>query len=71
MSKVFAYIHNIQLLVVDINECEDNPCPKYSNCVNTDGGYACNCFTGYYKDNNSQCQGKYVHNVTQLKSLPA
>ena len=32
---------------VDINECKTTRCPKYSNCVNSEGSYHCQCKAGY------------------------
>ncbi|XP_023575931.1 complement component C1q receptor [Octodon degus] len=34
-----------QLDCVDVNECQDTPCAQ--ECVNTDGGFYCECWVGY------------------------
>jgi len=36
---------------VDINECASVPCQHNSTCVNTFGGYLCNCTGGYLGPN--------------------
>lgn len=43
----------------DINECTLNPglCTSVELCQNTEGGYYCNCPTGYEKINN-KCSSK-------------
>jgi hypothetical protein len=39
---------------VDINECQTtNPCPLDSKCVNTLGGFSCECRSGFQYVNNS------------------
>ena len=48
---------------VDVNECVVTPniCGSDKTCVNTDGGYECNCRSGYQKastDNSVPCTGK-------------
>ena len=41
----------------DRNECAGaNKCHMYSNCLNTDGSYKCECRNGYSGDG-EQCQG--------------
>lgn len=40
----------------DINECDVEPCPEHSDCINDVGGYHCQCHTGYFK-NDTLCQG--------------
>lgn len=36
---------------VDVNECEDiNPC-VHGSCTNNDGGYSCNCESGWTGQN--------------------
>ena len=32
---------------VDIDECKTTGCPKYSQCINIEGSYRCQCKTGY------------------------
>lgn len=32
---------------VDINECLSNPCVNGAECINTPGGYTCNCKEGW------------------------
>ena len=34
----------------DINECEDKPCDKNADCLNTEGGFTCECNAGYAGD---------------------
>jgi hypothetical protein len=35
----------------EINGCDANPCPQYSDCINNGmGNYACDCWDGYFMD---------------------
>ncbi|XP_067686050.1 fibrillin-2-like [Haliotis asinina] len=43
---------------VDINECNENPCPVGQICTNTNGSYTCTCPTGYDKQANGTCTDK-------------
>ena len=49
--------------VSDINECDNNPCPANSQCVNNDGAYVCNCNTGFVKQG-LVCTGKSHIKIT-------
>ena len=47
----------------DVNECDVNSVQqecqaKQAMCVNTPGGYRCQCLQGYAMDNTGKCQGK-------------
>ena len=50
------------VLSTDIDECNGtNPCAPNGNCVNSNGFFTCDCFTGYTLDSSRQnCSGKYV-----------
>ena len=38
-----------------------NPCAPNGNCVNSNGSFTCDCFTGYMLNPSEQnCSGKYV-----------
>lgn len=37
-------------VMLDVNECENNPCHSTGTCVNTPGKYVCVCPQGYYGD---------------------
>ncbi|KAL3836478.1 hypothetical protein ACJMK2_021910, partial [Sinanodonta woodiana] len=39
----------------DKNECDANPCPDNSVCLNFHGGFSCNCKAGFVKDLYGQC----------------
>lgn len=41
----------------DINECLDNRCPDYSQCINLNGSYECQCYAGLEMSVYGTCQG--------------
>jgi len=45
-------------MCVDIDECEDGShnCHKHANCINTSGGYNCNCKLNYTGNGYTGCQ---------------
>ncbi|XP_046546621.1 fibrillin-1-like [Haliotis rubra] len=43
---------------IDINECNESPCPVGQICTNNDGSYTCTCPTGYDKQANGTCTDK-------------
>ena len=60
-----AYIttcHSLLLssLPTDNDECNGtNPCAPNGNCVNSNGSFTCDCFSGYMLDPSEQnCSGK-------------
>ena len=60
-----VYIHHCRtmstsfILYADIDECElgTHLCHSNANCSNTDGGYNCNCISGF-SGNGTDCKGK-------------
>ena len=50
------------VLPTDNDECNGtNPCAPNGNCMNSNGSFTCDCFTGYMLDPSEQnCSGKYV-----------
>ena len=34
-------------LLVEINECESNPCENGGTCIDMEGGYECTCESGF------------------------
>ena len=48
-------------MIIDINECIEKPdaCHKNAICKDTPGGYTCTCKTGYEKDGDYVCKGKF------------
>ena len=50
------------LIITDENECvSGDPCGNvdHTSCMNTDGGFACVCVSGYtYNDTRGRCEGK-------------
>ena len=51
LIKIIAYV-----FLLDINECEENPCAAHSKCNNTIGSFSCKCEHGFeYVD--EQCVG--------------
>ena len=60
----------IHTILLDVNECEGNPCPTGSHCLNTLGSYVCSCDVGYHfviMNGESQgiCIGKFNFNNDQ------
>ena len=55
------YDHLLFQLFTDVNECLDNNVTCSHNCVNTEGSYHCECFTGYIlQPNKYNCEGKLL-----------
>ena len=50
----------ILVVLVDLDECTNEPCWQNSYCQNTDGGYNCVCFTGYEQLEPNSCGGKWM-----------
>ena len=50
-----GYCHNVS----DIDECLPDPCHSNATCNNTDGSFACTCFSGYSGDG-FQCTGEIL-----------
>ena len=44
------YALTLNFIYPDINECENDPCQNGGTCVNSPGGYSCNCVDGYTGD---------------------
>ena len=42
--------------LLDINECDDNPCDANAECENTDATFMCRCLDGFDGDG-FQCTG--------------
>lgn len=57
MQIIFNFIFHS-----DIDECERNihNCSSLATCTDTDGGYYCNCTSGY-TGNGKTCAGKTVY----------
>ncbi|XP_031415685.1 protein HEG isoform X2 [Clupea harengus] len=59
----------------DVNECETNPCPAGSTCVNTNGSFSCECPLGSDLENGRECTdvktflGSFSVNSTHSNSL--
>ena len=34
----------------NIDECKDDPCAMFSDCVDTDGSFNCNCKNGFFSN---------------------
>lgn len=41
--------------ILDINECEGNPCGADAECVNSEGSFECRCRLGYQMDTIHGC----------------
>ena len=40
-------------LILDVDECKNNPCKNGGNCTNTHGGHSCSCPSGF---NGKNCE---------------
>ena len=49
-------IYISDLFLLDIDECEANPCDVNAACLNTNGSYECSCRPGFKGDGDS-CTG--------------
>lgn len=41
----------ISIILTDVNECTNSPCKNGATCVNLQGGYRCDCKSGYSGSN--------------------
>ena len=59
---ISIYVHCTKLLTYsDIDECTLNIDDCDQLCVNDNGSYHCECYDGYFRDNNSaSCVGKCI-----------
>ena len=54
-------IDTMKLLHTDINECQVDPHVCSQVCNNTDGGYFCDCHSGYtLAEDSTSCIGTYI-----------
>lgn len=47
--------------IVDVNECDEDPCEGKGRCINSYGSYTCQCHSGYSQvitQNRKFCQGE-------------
>lgn len=45
-------------LILDINECESNPCGKNAECKDSVGSFVCSCKEDYAGDPYRGCEGE-------------
>eukprot|EP01096_Ripella_sp_DP13-Kostka_P011156 TRINITY_DN447_c0_g1_i1.p1 TRINITY_DN447_c0_g1~~TRINITY_DN447_c0_g1_i1.p1 ORF type:complete len:1824 (+),score=833.25 TRINITY_DN447_c0_g1_i1:80-5551(+) len=53
---------------VDIDECAESRCPRYSECTNTAGSFTCKCFPAYTDDGTGKCVEKPVSSLLEIKN---
>ena len=58
-SSMDSFLTVVLLLLSDVNECDNNPCPASSQCSNTDGSFACTCLSGFQR-NGTVCDSKWM-----------
>ena len=44
---MYIFPGSIEIIIVDVNECNVNNGGCEHSCTNTDGSYTCSCNTGY------------------------
>ncbi len=50
----------IIILLLDINECLQDPCDHY--CVDSPGSYSCQCYPGWeYREEKQYCKGRFMN----------
>lgn len=64
-NAIPGYICIYIKIILDINECDSNPCSKHEKCLNFNGRYECaspmQCKVGYeLNDAGDQCVGKLI-----------
>jgi len=48
-------------LSTDINECQDNRLCANGHCINTEGSFRCQCYSGYQPtQEGSHCEGQLI-----------
>ena len=50
--------------LLDLNECEDGTHNCSDICVNSDGGFECDCSPGFTLVNSTACEGM-MHNANK------
>ncbi|KAH9505773.1 hypothetical protein Btru_055750 [Bulinus truncatus] len=52
----------------DVDECQENTytCPNNSHCTNNNGGYTCDCNSGYFKNTTSNTCQKIIEKFLEL-----
>ena len=59
-SKLSNIHCSYNIILLDINECDEDSHNCEHNCTNTAGSFACSCNSGYRLDDNGRnCSGRY------------
>lgn len=59
-NYMFRWIY-MYYLSTDIDECLNNPCGEYEDCVNTPGSVMCLCADGYTRNTTTgACVGEKI-----------
>ena len=54
------------LIIVEIDECLDDPCDLNATCTNTDGSYICECSSGFTGDGETCISEFVIHFLSVL-----
>jgi len=50
-------LYNNEDLIIDVDECKEDPSPCGTACTNLPGSYRCDCDEGFESNGNGTCTG--------------
>ena len=74
ITKVNSLNHSFSILInglfgliADVDECSTGQANCAQTCINTDGGYKCDCQAGYSVNNDGTCSGDMLSSIDELE----